>query len=64
MLSRLMARAAPMETRAGSAPAIGDHATNIAETVHYVITGDVLAVERPKADESSVIEPTLRFPST
>ena len=34
---------------------VGDHATNIAETAHYVITGDLLAAERPKADESSAI---------
>jgi phosphate transport system protein len=39
---------------------VGDHATNIAETAHYVITGDTLAVERPKADESSAIAPSLR----
>ncbi|WP_018182009.1 phosphate signaling complex protein PhoU [Kaistia granuli] len=32
---------------------IGDHATNIAETVHYVVTGRVLAEDRPKQDESS-----------
>lgn len=29
---------------------IGDHATNIAETVHYVVTGNVLTDERPKLD--------------
>lgn len=36
---------------------IGDHATNIAETVHYVITGTAFEDERHKADlsaESSV----------
>jgi phosphate transport system protein len=33
---------------------VGDHATNIAETAHYVITGEILAVERPKADETVV----------
>ena len=27
---------------------IGDHATNIAETVHYLVTGQSLPVERPK----------------
>jgi phosphate transport system protein len=27
---------------------IGDHATNIAETVHYLITGDEIGVERPR----------------
>jgi phosphate transport system protein len=39
---------------------VGDHATNIAETEHYVVTGDMLAAERPKADESSAIAPDLR----
>jgi phosphate transport system protein len=29
---------------------IGDHATNIAETLHYEITGAPLADERPKSD--------------
>ena len=33
---------------------IGDHATNIAETVHYVITGVALVDERPKKDTSSL----------
>ncbi|MFY8102244.1 MAG: phosphate signaling complex protein PhoU [Allorhizobium sp.] len=32
---------------------IGDHATNIAETVHYLVSGEVLAGERPKNDSSS-----------
>jgi phosphate transport system protein len=27
---------------------VGDHATNIAETVYYLVTGETLAVERPK----------------
>jgi phosphate transport system protein len=36
---------------------IGDHATNIAETAHYMITGDMLAAERPKADGSSGVDP-------
>ena len=35
---------------------IGDHATNIAETLHYLITGAVLADERPKQD---TVEPHL-----
>ena len=39
---------------------VGDHATNVAETAHYVITGDILAAERPKADESSAIAADLR----
>ncbi len=32
---------------------IGDHATNIAETIHYLVTGEQPADERPKGDESS-----------
>ncbi|MGK7862217.1 phosphate signaling complex protein PhoU [Falsiroseomonas sp. E2-1-a4] len=32
---------------------IGDHATNIAETVHYAVRGDNLPDERPKADSSA-----------
>jgi len=31
---------------------IGDHATNIAETVYHIITGQVLPLERPKEDRS------------
>lgn len=33
---------------------IGDHSTNIAETVHFVVTGEALTQDRPKQDESSV----------
>jgi phosphate transport system protein len=43
---------------------VGDHATNIAETVHYVVTGEMLSVERPKADDSSGIAPNLRAPQS
>jgi phosphate transport system protein len=32
---------------------IGDHATNIAETIYYLVEGEVLIGERPKSDESS-----------
>ena len=31
---------------------IGDHATNIAETVYYATTGEQLPMERPKEDKS------------
>jgi phosphate transport system protein len=33
---------------------IGDHATNIAESVYYLITGETLAGPRPKGDKSSM----------
>jgi len=32
---------------------IGDHATNIAETIYYLIQGKVLGEERPKSDRTS-----------
>ncbi len=32
---------------------IGDHATNIAETVYYAVTGEVLSEQRPKGDTSA-----------
>jgi phosphate transport system protein len=32
---------------------IGDHATNIAETIYYCINGTVLSEERPKLDRTS-----------
>ncbi len=32
---------------------IGDHATNIAETVHFLVTGQMLADDRPKQDETA-----------
>jgi len=34
---------------------IGDHTTNIAETVHYLVTGQSLSGERPKGDRTSMI---------
>lgn len=30
---------------------IGDHATNIAETTHYLVTGNTITIERPRSDE-------------
>jgi phosphate transport system protein len=30
---------------------IGDHATNIAERIYYVVTGDTLTAVRPKGDD-------------
>jgi phosphate transport system protein len=39
---------------------IGDHATNIAETVHYAVTGENLPDARPKGNSSAyaVVRPT------
>jgi phosphate transport system protein len=34
---------------------IGDHATNIAETVHFVVTGTQLSDERQRSDTSSLV---------
>ncbi len=31
---------------------IGDHATNIAETVYHIVTGEQMPAERPKEDQS------------
>ena len=36
---------------------IGDHATNIAENIHCVATGEFLSGDRPKGDNPSVIAP-------
>jgi phosphate transport system protein len=33
---------------------IGDHVTNVAESVYYLITGEILAGPRPKGDKSSL----------
>ncbi|MES1202819.1 MAG: phosphate signaling complex protein PhoU [Pseudomonadota bacterium] len=32
---------------------IGDHSTNIAEYIHYLVTGEEIATERPRADAES-----------
>src|SRR5690349_8153065 len=32
---------------------IGDHATNIAETIHFLVTGHALTATRPKSDRTS-----------
>jgi phosphate transport system protein len=34
---------------------MGDHATNIAEAVHYIVKGQTLLKERPKADFTSML---------
>ncbi len=42
---------------------IGDHATNIAETIHYLVTGQRMIGGRPKGDTTSfqVVEPKARM---
>ena len=39
---------------------IGDHTTNIAETIHYLVTGQPLTAERPKSDSSAEATVELR----
>jgi phosphate transport system protein len=34
---------------------VGDHTTNIAETVHYLVTGSNIADDRPKMDDTSSV---------
>ncbi|RWC73558.1 MULTISPECIES: phosphate signaling complex protein PhoU [unclassified Mesorhizobium] len=34
---------------------IGDHATNIAETIYYIVTGDQMPADRPKSDKTDKI---------
>ncbi len=41
---------------------IGDHATNVAETVHYMVTGELVSAERPRADNSSAIGNEIPLP--
>ena len=41
---------------------IGDHATNIAETVRYIATGELMVVDRPRADASSSIANDIPLP--
>lgn len=33
---------------------VGDHATNIAEAIHFLVTGSPMAEDRPKGDETSL----------
>jgi phosphate transport system protein len=39
---------------------IGDHATNIAEVVHYMMNGQTPRGERPKADATSMVSVAMR----
>ncbi|ACJ00628.1 phosphate signaling complex protein PhoU [Rhodospirillum centenum] len=42
----------------------GDHATNIAETIHFLIVGQPLTTDRPKGDESSFAVVSPETPAT
>jgi phosphate transport system protein len=39
---------------------IGDHATNIAETVFYLVTGSTLPTDRPRGRQEAEIETEAR----
>jgi phosphate transport system protein len=39
---------------------IGDHATNIAETIYYLVVGEPLTDERPKSDSTSFTKMSLQ----
>lgn len=41
---------------------IGDHATNIAETIYYIVTGDQMPAERPKGDKTDKIGAPATLP--
>ncbi len=36
---------------------IGDHTTNIAENIHYLVTGKVLTDDRPKGEDAGIAPP-------
>ena len=38
---------------------VGDHATNIAEAIHFLMTGSPIVETRPKGDETATISVTL-----
>ena len=43
---------------------IGDHATNIAETIHYLVTGKSILVERPRPEGTyKPLDPTTHDPA-
>ena len=41
---------------------MGDHATNIAEAVYYMVNGETLSRERPKADFTSMLKAAMESP--
>ncbi|MFD2052436.1 phosphate signaling complex protein PhoU [Mesorhizobium calcicola] len=41
---------------------IGDHATNIAETIYYIVTGEQMPAERPKGDKTDKISLSSTLP--
>ena len=45
---------------------VGDHATNIAEAIHFQVTGSPFVDERPKGDETAttIVTPPQRIGDT
>ena len=41
---------------------IGDHATNIAETIYYIVTGEQMPADRPKGDKTDKISVSGTLP--
>ncbi len=41
---------------------IGDHTTNMAENIHFLVTGKTIDEDRPKADDTSSVLPDLYTP--
>ncbi|WP_421914524.1 phosphate signaling complex protein PhoU [Mesorhizobium sp.] len=41
---------------------IGDHATNIAETIYYIVTGEQMPADRPKGDKTDKISLSATLP--
>jgi phosphate transport system protein len=42
---------------------IGDHATNIAETIYYVVTGEQMPIDRPKEDKTDKVVLPAELPA-
>ena len=59
MNSRSIGAATHLLFMAKNVERIGDHATNIAETIHFLVRGERLRELRPKGDRSASVVPQL-----